>query len=707
MGSLDDQWSQSRRGSHSGRGFHYQDAVATHIAILGWAHELPIREVIPEGHEDISVQVVDGWIHIQAKSRRSHLGAFDVGEVIDHLAETWTAHEQRAAVQPNSRVALVLERPIRCLPTTGWGRTIAEDPTLSAVLRPRLQGKLRDLDRVEKLISTMSVIEIAEPREASLVILAQRLTTLPRSVCTVHYQSLRDLIQELADQNGVSPASNPARLSLGDIQKIFDESTEKVDVESLDAALRDGICEIVDFRTPLPDDRFFQGIDVKPGHVAAGLPVERPELEAEITTELEANRPVLIVGPSGAGKSAAAWMAAHASRHLIRWYRVRRLDATDVTPLLRTVRAAHPTNRSPVGLVVDDLGHSDQQGWDSLVAEAAHLPGVRLLGVIREEDLPLVESAPACYQARPLLDETLAARIWEKLRSANATAWQEWREPFEQSERLLLEYGYLLTTGERLRNTITSQVDRRIRERRDLELRVLRLIAAADVWGATVELNGVRQLLTSETDEDLQRAFKRLVDEHLVRQTASGNFVGLHRVRSRHILEASHRLGVPALHETISRVVSVLGLDSLQRFTAGVLAEEVVVDDAVLVSLSHRLRSTPDPRVLIAALQALRLVSFVRLASGWTQILGEEQVPPSKRVVAAELALAEASNENLQPSIQAAITRMTTTLRNDLRARFLGLLGGEVFITSSSRSRTLRRPPRFSPPLLALQGSQG
>ncbi len=672
--ALADQWNRRRQGSVSGRGFHYQDAVTAYIAVMGWAGLLPVQAITPEGHEDISVQLADGWIHVQAKSRRSHRGDFGLGEAVNHLVEAWVAHEERVAVQPNAQLALVLERPIHGLPTTGWGRVIAAEPVLSDALRPRLLEKINDVGRVEELIASASVIELAEPREPSVALLSERLG-LPPLACVVHYENLKSLLGDLADENGERPASQPVQLFVGDVQRVLDDSTALVDLESLEAALRGGVCEVVDFRTPLLDSRFFEGVDVKPGHVVAGLPVVRPELEADVNTGLVGNYPVLIVGPSGAGKSALAWMSAYASRHQIRWYRVRRLGSPDVEPLLRLVRAARPSDKSPIGLVVDDLGRDDLQGWDVLVSEAAHLPGVKLLGVTREEDLSLVQSASACHQVRPSLDERLAARLWEELRSTDATPWEDWREPYEQSEGLLLEYGYLLTTGERLRNTITSQMDRRIAEKRDLEIRVLRIVAAADAWGAWVELDALRRILKNETDEDLQRSMARLLDEHLVREAAPSVFGGLHQVRSQHIIEASHRFGVPALHETIARVLSLLGPDGLQPFVSGVLSGEVVADKVVLESLAARLRAEPDPNTLITALQALRLVSFVRLAAGWSAILGQEKAPPSKKVVAAQFALAGITLDTFLPSIRSAITRMTETLQNDLRAQLLASLG--------------------------------
>lgn len=45
----------SRAGSHAGRGFRYQDAVAASLALGGWAGQLPYGLVIPEGDDDVEL----------------------------------------------------------------------------------------------------------------------------------------------------------------------------------------------------------------------------------------------------------------------------------------------------------------------------------------------------------------------------------------------------------------------------------------------------------------------------------------------------------------------------------------------------------------------------------------------------------------------------------------------------------------------------
>jgi hypothetical protein len=60
-------WEKGGSGSHAGRGFHYQDAVATEFAIRAWHGQLPLARLIPEGLEDVSLEL-DHALHLQAKS---------------------------------------------------------------------------------------------------------------------------------------------------------------------------------------------------------------------------------------------------------------------------------------------------------------------------------------------------------------------------------------------------------------------------------------------------------------------------------------------------------------------------------------------------------------------------------------------------------------------------------------------------------------
>ena len=176
-------------------------------------------------------------------------------------------------------------------------------------------------------------------------------------------------------------------------------------------------------------------------------------------------------------------LATAAAGH-IRWYQITAIaTATDAEAIVRFVRARRPTEISPLGLVLDEVGSSNSYLWDVLVHELRGLPNLYFLGSVRQEDVNLVanQSDTAFFQV--VLAEDLARAVWEKLAARNGTNWSHWREPFEQSEGLMLEYIHLLTQGRRLAAVIEEQVRQRERECRDDELRIIRSTAVLCAQG--------------------------------------------------------------------------------------------------------------------------------------------------------------------------------------------------------------------------------
>ena len=68
-----------------------------------------------------------------------------------------------------------------------------------------------------------------------------------------HYAILRTRLADLADENGVRDASNPAAVTAADIARLLDDVTESVDASALDEAVRSGACALVDFQTAVDD----------------------------------------------------------------------------------------------------------------------------------------------------------------------------------------------------------------------------------------------------------------------------------------------------------------------------------------------------------------------------------------------------------------------------------------------------------------------
>jgi len=646
---VDKLWASSRSGSHAGRGFHYQDAVATELAVRGLRGDLPLARVIPEGLEDVSLELDSYALHLQAKSRREHRGDFSAAA----LAEAWQHLAERASADAEAHVGLVLERPLAGV-VTGLEQTLADvaDETLTTTMTNAVSAILP----TEDFLARAHVFVMPAAPATAIALLADHFG-VPPATCLAHYEILRGRLVGLADENGEPhrSAAAPAALTVADIARLLDDVNEAVDPSLLDEALRSGAVELADFVTPINEPSFYTGVDVVPGHVVAGLPLQRDELVAELDDALDTRGVALAVGPSGAGKSALIWLTAFASRHRRRWYRVRRLGDDDVTALVRLVNALRPTG-TEIGFVVDDLGRDDRSGFDRLVDELRHLPAAAVLGACREEDLFLVRSAAGTAQVRPALDEELAERIWRELQDTDETSWMEWREPFEKSDRLLLEYGHLLTEGTRLAETITAQVNRRVRERRDDELDLLALVATADAYGADLRAAQVRDTLGTEAAA-IKAAMVRLVDEHLISEQ-DGVLSGLHELRSGHIARAIHAVPPPTFAATVQRVIELLETHVLQRFLTRLLLAGTVADDVVIDAVAARVVNRLDAQALAASLHALRLVGFRRKSPDWREILAAEGVAPTHVTLIAYLALRGGDTTILPEPIQRAVARL-------------------------------------------------
>ena len=349
--------------------------------------------------------------------------------------------------------------------------------------------------------------------------------------------------------------------------------------------------------------------------------------------------------------------------------------------LVRLVKALAPTG-AQVGFVVDDLGREDRAGYDRLVEELRHRPGVLMLAACREEDLLLIRAAIHATQVRPCLTSELAERIWRELHDRHSTPVREWREAYQQSEGLLLEYGHLLTEGTRLAETVAGQVSGRIREHRALELDVLALVATADSFGAGIDLHRLTDSLAADTAQ-MKGALTRLVDEHLI-QEHEGLLRGLHELRSRHLMQEIHRRPPPTLMDSIGRVIDLVDGIGLQPFVTRVLLEGVIAEDVIIEAVAARLEREDDPRTLAAVLQALRLVGFRRVVGVLPEILAAEGVGPAHADVVLTFAIGTGEPDILPEQIQRAVKRVRALQSVDLRVPLLALVSARVPITLAS-----------------------
>lgn len=644
----------TRAGSHAGRGFRYQDAVAASLAVEGFVGQSGYGCVVPEGGDDLELKAAGGRTLAQVKSRRDHMGPFSPRSVAGFIRKMWDGK----GLQPDDQFLLVLESNV------GERRTAFRQlQDLSA--HPGVVAELKGRKGLAALVARTKVLVLPDPRGSAIAQISTR------QACTdfeaeMYFSDLLAVVGRLSDDNGTRAADAYQGLALSDVQQRFDALQPLLTSAVVEAALAEGLCSAVDFLTPDEDPLFYMGVDAQASHVAAGLVVERPELRAAVLEGLENRRNALIHGASGSGKSAVLWEAAYASRHAVRWFHVRRLPPAAVASLLQLARSRRATADAPVGFIIDDVGRGFSEGWTALAAEVNRTPGLLLLASVREEDrYPLVDSRRAA-QVRVLSDNTLAERVWQELRDRGQTSWQGWREPWTLAAGHLLEYTHVLTQGHRLSETLQAQVAARMNDvTRHDELEVLRVVACANTAGCGAEVSELPGVL-SKSAMAVSHALTRLKDEHLVQDTHDGRIVGLHEVRSAELLRLCHEFPPPLLSATAAAAVWLVPASEMARFLERTLSKHDGCDDEVIESLALRLEAAPTPTLFSATLTGLDRANAHRVIRRWLQTPEAQVMAKSLQGTPAGFAIGDIEPPDIGPTVPAS--RRFTEIRTEVIA---------------------------------------
>ncbi|MCY3841102.1 MAG: hypothetical protein OXH09_21065 [Gammaproteobacteria bacterium] len=524
-----------------------------------------------------------------------------------------------------TRTAIVLERP---------ASDISSDPI----------GRLFDDD-------SGNVFVCATPGDEIFGLLFSKLDTAPVTVEGIANDLYR-LVARTSAENANNAFHERRRISPAEVDRRIMDRLDAEDPSSIHEALSGGLLAPVEFVTPVQEAAFYQGVKVRPGHVAAGLVLERHTDTANIATALERRKHVLLTGPSGAGKSALIWLTASDLAGQMRWFEITgTATAPDASSILRFVRSRRPTETSPIALAFDDIGPVGSDLWNVLVRELRGLP-VFLLGSTRQEDLALISNHSDTDIIHVQLNAVLAQSLWQKLSAAGEASWTHWREPFEQSEGLLLEYVHLLTQGQRLAAVIGEQVRQRESEDRNDELAIIRSTAVLCARGGEVDADPLFELLQLERDP-AARALRRLLDEHVVLERRPGVLGGLHLLRSQALLAASHDELTSLSTDTLWESLPATTQDSLPTVLRSLLSTSTDEEQQdTLNRLADTLRRSRDVSTWAAILTGLGLATLERYVSSLTATLDAHEVPRGHWSLAAGFASTEVDLPNLGRSEQ-------------------------------------------------------
>ena len=587
-------WKRSRSGAWAGRGFRYQHLVTALILVRQWAGLAPTGCLVPEGFEDCVVEFSGHQIWIQIKSRKeAKFGKAEVHEILNSV---------------NSKVAKINNR-------TGIRSAVILE-------QPRTNETEFDITRLFD-DSTQNVFVCEAPGEEIVKLFLKRLE-IAEVIAEGLASDLYKLVADTSAENASLPFSKRRKISTTEVELRIFERLKAEDPTAIDHALASGALEPVDFTTPVYEPDFYRGVKVKAGHVAANLVMDRTDDVKKVVDLLWTRRHVLVTGPSGAGKSALVWLVANTVSGQLRWFQITGMaTATHAEAIITFTRARRPAENSPIGLVFDEVGSANTHLLDMLVHELRGLPAVYVLGSVRQEDVNLISNQSDTEFIPITLDETLAQTVWEKLSAQNHTEWNHWREPFEQSEGLMLEYVHLLTQGQRLAAVIGEQIRQREHESRHDELAILRSAAVISVRGGEVESSRLFELLDLDPTA-ANIAMRRLIDEHLVCESRPGVLGGLHLLRSNALVTASHDETVYLTTDTLWKSLLATTGETLPRTVQSILTDaSAEIESQVIQNLADIIGNSHDIDQWVGILTGLGLATLERHVASFMSMLDQ------------------------------------------------------------------------------------
>ncbi|KAB1066032.1 hypothetical protein [Salibacter halophilus] len=327
--------------------------------------------------------------------------------------------------------------------------------------------------------------------------------------------------------------------------------------------------EIDTLSMPELENGFHKGVGATYKHILAGLDVSRETKMDEVYEAFQHQHVAIIHGASGQGKSTLAYRFIRQHYRGIT-YEVMPLSWKETTEQIAALRAISSSLDFPLLIYIDvKPGNTN---WVELLRDFVGSNAFKFLITIREEDWNKTPNKGVHFQFGDValeLHKTEAESIYERLtqravdkhHTGFAEAWIKFGE-----QGPLLEFTYLTTQGETLRERIQSQLDRIEKEQPRL-IPLLKIVGFADAMGAGIQAS---KITASSIVTELRLAVKTLEREYLLRYSdEETTLTGLHPIRSGIISELLH-LDKQELAATAEQCTSLVAEPDLYIFLVSV-----------------------------------------------------------------------------------------------------------------------------------------
>lgn len=389
---------------------------------------------------------------------------------------------------------------------------------------------------------------------------------------------LRYMFSHLVERSAKRQSLKPS-----DILEIFDSSKMAAARErSGYEAVSMGVISKVSWTSDATPSDFHEGKAVRAGHIGANLDVHRPKWMLAIKEALGDSTVCVVRAASGQGKSTLMFRYACEHFKASDTYIVRACRTDEQIEAVVDFLETKSRLGREVFLLVDG-GDWRTAHWPIVAQKCAEV-GFKLVVAVRNEDFARFGSRIGfkIEEVVPTLNLQEARVLHKQLQQVerlHATAPGP-EEAFELigEPRLLMEYVYLLTHGELLRERLEEQIRRlESEEQGSYRLKALRIVSTAHALGAPTNLERLVQYL--KYDGEPRTLLRQLHDEYLTAD--DGRVSGLHWVRSAHIAALLHGDFV-RLESTISEVLGVIEPNMIREVVANALTRhEISVESCI------------------------------------------------------------------------------------------------------------------------------
>ena len=407
-------FADSRQGAANVEGVRFQIIVSAWMLVTAERFPRPIRAVRPEGLEDIDCSLDDGGtLMVQVKERKGGKTTWPLSEMVSVIEHAKGGLDNIPSAE---LLAVTNARPGSGLAVTGLDRSLAEtlDEDQLALANEAVAASGLPAEALRR--SHLLQLDAAQIVEEGITTLAA-IYRIERAVAALLWAQLLSTLTEIAGAQRDRTLANARAIGRAELDLLTQEIQATVNPDALQEPVRDGLIAFADFATAstMRAAEFLLGVDVRPGHIVAGLDLLRPKVNQELFAALARSRGALIRGPSGCGKSALLWRCAFELADRARAVEVLRVAPHDVENITRWVKLLRPTAIAPVLVCGDDLGRPAKDGWPALVRRLGDIPHVLVLGGCREEDFSAALLADGIELVRPTLDLNLAHDIATQL----------------------------------------------------------------------------------------------------------------------------------------------------------------------------------------------------------------------------------------------------------------------------------------------------